>query len=458
MEDAFAGNWAARVVALVRIGVRFARGGADLFDWEAANEAVTAVVRSALVTRFADDREQLLATLAVLQSFSDRSFCAFSEAYVGAAQDVVYEAEALMRLSSVGQAIVDEGGILHRPNQAFLDLYGLTAGEAEGLKFLSLFEPAALIEVQGDLFEEARRRGRLGYDTTHLRANGVPFPVRVEAVRIQGDRAGGTWGMLLYDLTERKLAESVRAGSIELEAENFRIRESSRAKSEFLANMSHELRTPLNSILGFSQLLAANEVGELSDQQRDFVADIHESGRHLLRLISDVLDLSKVEAGKIELHAEETDLHGLVADVVSMARGLGQVPIVEVHLDPMARTACLDPGRFKQVVLNYLSNAIKFSPATEPISIRLEAAGDDAVRLSVRDRGAGIAASDLGRLFVPFEQLDAGRGKKHGGTGLGLALTKQIVEAQGGTVGVESCLGIGSTFHAVLPRYQPSPP
>jgi signal transduction histidine kinase len=241
---------------------------------------------------------------------------------------------------------------------------------------------------------------------------------------------------------------------VELEAQNRRVQEANRLKSEFLANMSHELRTPLNSIIGFAELLQGGEIASDSPEHREFLGDILKSGRHLLELINDVLDLAKVEAGKIEFRAEPVKLGHLLDEVTAVLRGLAAVKRIrlETELDPEVDELTIDPARLKQVLYNYVSNAIKFTADGGRIAIRAQPHGQDAFRIEVDDNGIGIAPADIGRLFVEFEQLDAGA--SHAGTGLGLVLTKRIVEAQGGTVGVKSTLGKGSIFFAVLPRHR----
>jgi signal transduction histidine kinase len=259
----------------------------------------------------------------------------------------------------------------------------------------------------------------------------------------------------IRDITLRRQAEELRVRSVELELENRRILEANRLKSEFLANMSHELRTPLNAIIGFSELLSEGRIESSSDTHRKFVGHILSSGKHLLQLINDVLDLAKVEAGKISFHPEVAQLPVLVNEVVAVLGSLAvrrQVHI-EVDHDPSLGEVYIDPGRFKQVLYNYLSNAIKFTSERGRVVLRTRPECDTLFRVEVEDTGAGISASDMDRLFQEFQQLETGASKRHGGTGLGLALTKRMVEAQGGTVGVASVVGQGTVFHAVLPRY-----
>ncbi|MBC7978131.1 MAG: response regulator, partial [Myxococcales bacterium] len=252
----------------------------------------------------------------------------------------------------------------------------------------------------------------------------------------------------ILDLRERLRAEEIRRHSADLEAQNRRIQEASRLKSEFLANMSHELRTPLNAIIGFTELLYDGQVDPVSPTHKEFLGDILGSGRHLLQLINDVLDLAKVEAGKLEFRPELVDVPRLVSDVVSILRTTAAQKQIrmETEVEPSVAELTLDPARLKQVAYNYLSNALKFTPPGGRVTLTVKPEGRDRFRLEVADTGIGIAPDDLGRLFVDFQQLEAGAAKRHQGTGLGLALTRRLIEAQGGSVGVRSVVGEGSTF------------
>ena len=225
-----------------------------------------------------------------------------------------------------------------------------------------------------------------------------------------------------------------------------------RLKSEFLANMSHELRTPLNAIIGFTELIHDDLVAPGSPQFKEFLGDILASARHLLRLINDVLDLSKIEAGKLEFHPEPVDLRTLVDELLAIMRGTAAAKNIriEAEIGPVADVV-IDPARLKQILYNYLSNALKFSADGGRVAVRVVPHDDRCFRLEVEDSGVGIAPEDVGRLFVEFQQLDGGLAKRHEGTGLGLALTKRLAEAQGGSVGVHSTPGTGSRFYAILP-------
>lgn len=262
------------------------------------------------------------------------------------------------------------------------------------------------------------------------------------------------------DITERKqLEEQLRSQNLALEEQNRQLQEASRMKSEFLANMSHELRSPLNGIIGFTELLHDGKLGALPGGMQDYLGRILKSSHHLLQLINGVLDLSKIEAGRLELYPEPVELAGLIGEVVSVQSSLAAQKKIRVstELDPQADRAVTDASRFKQILYNYLSNALKFTGEGGGVTVRLQKEGADEFRLEVSDTGIGIAPEDISRLFTEFQQLDSSASKRYQGTGLGLALTKRIVEAQGGRVGVRSVAGQGSTFFAVLPQTCPAP-
>jgi len=259
---------------------------------------------------------------------------------------------------------------------------------------------------------------------------------------------------IVTEITHRKLAVESRLTALRLEAENHKIQEASRLKSEFLANMSHELRTPLNAIIGFSELLLAGAVSPESPEHKVFLGHISTSGLHLLQLINDVLDLSKVESGKFEFFAEPVQLPVLIKEVQDILYTQIQQKHIQVtaDVDPTLTDLMLDPGRLKQVLYNYLSNALKFTPEFGQVTVRARPEGGAAFRIEVEDNGIGISEADQLRLFTDFLQLDAGSTRQHQGTGLGLALARRLVQAQGGTVGVRSTRGVGSVFYLVMSR------
>jgi signal transduction histidine kinase/DNA-binding response OmpR family regulator len=326
---------------------------------------------------------------------------------------------------------------------------------------LSLVETAKVVSARRDYSVRAVARGRdeLGLLVTAF--NDMLDQIQERDVALQrarddleGQVAERTRN-LEVEIVERKLLEeALRTKNVELEEQSRRVLEATRLKSEFLANMSHELRTPLNAIIGFAELMHDAKVGPISLAHKDCLQDILTSSRHLLQLINDVLDLSKVEAGKMEFRPEKVDLARLVGEVRDILRGLSAEKRIRmaVQIDPALGEVVLDPGKLKQVLYNFLSNALKFTPDGGGVAVRARGEGPDEFRLEVEDTGIGIRPEDLPRLFTEFQQLDASASKAYPGTGLGLALTKRMVEAQGGRIGVSSTPGQGSVFFAVLPR------
>jgi signal transduction histidine kinase len=218
--------------------------------------------------------------------------------------------------------------------------------------------------------------------------------------------------------------------------------------------MSHELRTPMQAIIGFSEMMVDERFGPMPERYQRMAQTVLNSSLHLLQLINDVLDFSKVESGRTEFRPEPIHLPALVSEVRSIVKALAAENhvAIETSVDPEIGVVHLDPGKLKQVLYNYLSNAIKFSRDGGRVDVRLVPDGSDAFRIEVEDHGIGIPEHQHGKLFVEFQQLDSSTTKRYPGTGLGLALTKRIVEAQGGSVGFRSREGEGSTFFAVLPR------
>ena len=313
------------------------------------------------------------------------------------------------------------------------------------------------------------------------------IPALLETVKSLGDghETNGTWRHLLkdgslidtentsygltflgrparvvvaVDVTQRKRAEaekrqfidSLAAANKELELRNREVERATQLKSKFLASMSHELRTPLNAIVGFSDLLAEGTPGELNVKQKRFVDHIKKGSAHLLQLINDILDLSKIEAGQLELRCENFEVKDALPEVLSTIRPLAMGKNIQVeHTLEMDGAVYADRVRFKQVLYNLLSNAVKFTPKGGSITVGC-VQEEHFVRLSVTDTGIGIRPEDQAVVFEEFRQVE-GSGATHEGTGLGLAITKRLVEQQGGKISLESEPGKGSRFSFTLP-------
>jgi signal transduction histidine kinase len=280
-------------------------------------------------------------------------------------------------------------------------------------------------------------------------------PIRQVRARLKAIAAGDFSGHV--DVVNRDelgdLAVDLNRMSSELGRLYHELENASRHKSEFLANMSHELRTPLNAVIGFSEVLRDRLFGDLNDKQAEYVADIHSSGRHLLALINDILDLSKIEAGRMDLRITPFALSEIVHNSVTLSRerATREGIALSVEVDPGIGVIEADERMLKQVLFNLLSNALKFTPKGGHVGVGALADGDDVV-VSVRDDGVGIAAADHARIFEEFQQV--GTSHLQEGTGLGLAISRRFIELHGGSLRVESEPAHGSTFTLTLPRTQ----
>jgi PAS domain S-box-containing protein len=255
----------------------------------------------------------------------------------------------------------------------------------------------------------------------------------------------------VHDVTERERVMSASRESAERERVALA---ANRAKTEFLTHMSHELRTPLNAVLGLSEALLESIFGELNEGQAHSLATIHTSGRHLLDLINDVLDIARLEAGKLPIESEQVPLRSLIDDGTALVHGqlTAKAQRLVIELAPALSPVDVDRRRIKQVLVNLLGNASKFSPPGATVTLRAENRPETRqVEISVMDNGPGIAAADRARIFEPFVTLDPSLSRSHDGAGLGLALTKRIVEAHGGSIHVESEIARGATFTITLP-------
>jgi signal transduction histidine kinase/DNA-binding response OmpR family regulator len=320
------------------------------------------------------------------------------------------------------------------------------------------------------------------YELTYVKKDKTRLPAMVSVTALR-DADDAIIGYLLIgtDNTARKQVEAER---VKLEQrllqKNVELEEASRMKSEFLANMSHELRTPLNAIIGFSEILRDGLIGELTEQQQRFIGDIFSSGNHLLSLINDILDLSKVEAGKMTLELESVEVWSLFANSLSIIREKAAARHIELSMDVPKELGSIqaDARKVKQIVYNLLSNAVKFTVDGGQVKLSVSEVPQSDVgsvdgtwnsrnfpfantefekflRISVTDTGIGISPDGLDHLFNPFSQIDSGLARKYEGTGLGLVLLKNLAELHGGSVAIESAVGEGSRFTVWLPLRPP---
>ena len=302
-------------------------------------------------------------------------------------------------------------------------------------------------------YELSTRFGHRTILVTPLYREGQPFGailIRRQEVRPFSDREIGllrTFGdQAAIALENVRLFREIEDKSRQLEVAN-------KHKSEFLANMSHELRTPLNAIIGFSEVLLEKMFGEINAKQQDYLSDIHSSGRHLLALINDILDLSKIEAGRMELEPSDFDVPTALQNAMTLVRERAQRHGIALSLDidPAVRELRADERKFKQILVNLLSNAVKFTPDGGQVALRARLV-ERGLEVSVSDTGIGIAPEDQEKVFEEFRQVGGDYKTKQEGTGLGLALARRFVELHGGVISVQSELGKGATFTFTIPE------
>ncbi len=363
----------------------------------------------------------------------------------------------------------DPRGIITDVNKQTEALTGCTRDELIGAPFKNYFTDSALAEAG---INRVLSEGKVtNYELTARARDGQLTVVSYNATTFH-DRDRKLQGVFASarDVTELKLFEQ------RLQLKNLELEEASRMKSEFLANMSHELRTPLNAIMGFSEILRDGLIGELTPQQRGFIGDIFGSGKHLLSLINDILDLSKVEAGKMTLDLEPVEIWGLFTNSLSIIKEKAAARHINLTMDASKAPKSIqaDARKVKQIAYNLLSNAVKFTTDGGNVALRIDrvprnevglASGpwthrgfappsspfDEFLRITVTDSGIGISPEGLEHLFKPFSQIDSGLSRKFEGTGLGLAMVKLLAELHGGAVAVESAVDEGSRFSVWLP-------
>jgi len=358
------------------------------------------------------------------------------------------ERDKFFTLSLDMLCIASGDGYFKRVSPAFTRTLGWSVEELQTRPFLDFVH---LDDQEATMAEVARQVAAgedvLQFENRYLHKDG--------SWRILSWKSSPQPDGLMY-ATARDVTESKRVAQA-LDDRNVELQAAAQIKNQFLANMSHELRTPLNGIIGFSELLVDGKPGSLNPKQIEYLGDVLSSSRHLLQLINDILDLANIESGKMEFYPVCFSLTATVDEVCAVARPLilNKGLQVEVSIDPELGTVNLDPQKLKQVLYNLLSNAIKFTDRGGRISIVATPVLGGRFEVAVTDTGIGIKQEDLSRLFREFEQLETGTTRQYGGTGLGLALTKRIVEHQDGSIAVESIAGKGSTFTVNLPQSGP---
>lgn len=374
-------------------------------------------------------------------------------------------------IESVSDAFVlfDRSGRLILSNQAFQDAFGFEEGVVRKGAFKQDLNRIAALAIKSEQAAAGGRAGAREVELTDGRwlqlierftSDGGSVVTAADITSIkqkeaERQRAVERLHATITELEDRE--EKLRLLARKYEVAMTRAEAANQAKSEFLANMSHELRTPLNAINGFSEIMAGEMFGPLGDQKyKGYAGDILKSGQHLLSLINDILDMAKIEAGKLTLHYETVSVKEIVTDAARLMRGKIDEAGLSLLVDaPALPDIEADHRGLKQVILNLISNAVKFTPEGGEIVVALSQLDDHRVRVAVTDTGIGIAPEDLVRLARPFEQVEGQHSKTTQGTGLGLALTKSLIELHGGELKMESEPGRGTTVSFDLPIRKP---
>ncbi|KGM40083.1 hypothetical protein JY96_08685 [Aquabacterium sp. NJ1] len=343
-------------------------------------------------------------------------------------------------------------------NQGMTRIFGYPGEAWQGMPVRQLHADEASYAHVGEEAYAAFRQGRPYRTQLQMRRmDGSLVWIDVSAARLSDTTEEVM--LLLADITPLKEAEQARLKAVELEAQNQQLRALSRLKDDFLANMSHELRTPLNAIMGFTQLLQMQRYAPDSALYGSALHQIESGGQRLLDLVESMLAFGQVEAGKMPFSPAMIDVQAALDDICDTVRPQAQQHQIELHtaIDPTMSKVEVDPLRLRQMGVALASNAIKFSRPGSLVWVRAGYLGELEWFLEVEDQGAGIAASDLSRLFTPFVQLSSGMSRTHEGAGLGLALVRHMARAQGGEVYLLTQEGVGSIFRIVLPRQAPVP-
>lgn len=428
-------------------------------DQESLRDHWEYVITSALLAALA----LIFPTVALLRGARDR------EEAVGRLCASEQWLHGIVENSPAGISVKDTDGRYLTVNGQFEKLAGRSRDEVKGKKSDEIF-PEDFAKSGIDHDREVLRSGQASEREESLRVAGrnrsfltVKFPIADIVGKVVAI------GAIHTDITERKRIEDKTLDSnvrLEQKAQDLeemmeyvahardRAEAADHAKSEFLAMMSHELRTPLNAVIGFSEIMKTEALGPIgSTKYREFADDIYLSGQHLLELINDILDLSKIESGKSRLRNEEIRIVELVDFVVTLVRESARKNTIEIELDCATDLPNMlaDRRKIKQILTNLLSNGIKFTPPGGKISLRAWCDPDSGHGFRVTDTGIGIAPEDIPKALAPFQQIDSKLGRKHEGTGLGLPLTKALVELHGGTLVIESEVGVGTAVTLCFP-------
>lgn len=369
-------------------------------------------------------------------------------------------------------ATIDDAGTFLYMNEVAARWLGGTAQELVGKTMFDLFpEPMALQQMEGVREVIQTNKRKVSEALTFIQGEYRWFHNSLQRIH---NETGEVIQVLLHaiDIHELKVIQQELAGlnrsleqrieerTIEVRQTNLTLERALLAKDEFLTNMSHELRTPLTGILGVAEILLGEYYGSINERQHTYLSLIDSSGQHLLSLINDVLDLSKVEAGKLELNPERVILDDVCRSSLEFVQQSANKKNLLVNYVPDLTAPILraDSRRLKQILINLLSNAVKFTPEGGKVTLKVHANWEMSIlEISVRDTGIGISTSDQQRLFQPFTQVDSSLNRKYDGTGLGLALVKRLTELHGGMVTIESQIGVGSCFTVSLPWQEPAP-
>ncbi|KJH72710.1 histidine kinase [Aliterella atlantica CENA595] len=359
--------------------------------------------------------------------------------------------QELFEFAPDGYLVTDPSGIVREHNQAAASLLNMPKSALVGkplANYIALKDRHAL-RYQLNRVQELERLPE--WEINICPRQSQPFAAAITIATVR-DRQGKVTDLrcMIRDITARKQAEEKLQ---KIQVQNLQLQESAKLKSHFLAIMSHELRSPMNAIIGFSQILLRQAPPNLASNQANMVERIFSNGKHLLKLIDEILDFARIEAGRMELKLAEFNLVQLVKETVEESRSLAEQKnlVLEVELNLTNPNIVNDSDRLRQVLINLISNAIKFTGEGK-VAVTVEELWSDRLAIAVKDTGIGIAEADIEHIFDEFRQANQTITRQHGGTGLGLAICDRLVRLMQGKIDVESKLGEGSTFTIEIPR------